>query len=80
MFFLALVFDPLLFTWGRTIRKVMGGGGAKEIRAPRKFEKKIVQRLFNRENYKFKVFFKNCQKTNGPSLRFKFSLTCKLST
>ena len=35
MFFLALVFDPLLFTWGRTIRKVMGGGGGGE---QKKFE------------------------------------------
>jgi hypothetical protein len=40
----------------------MGGGGSKnknraeetekKIRAPEKFEKKIVQRLLNRENYK----------------------------
>ena len=50
---------------GRTIRKVMGGGGKakikieqgkrkeKKIRAPKKFDKKkFVQRLFNRENYK----------------------------
>ena len=52
---------------GRTIRKVMGGGGGakakikieqgkqtkKKIRAPEMFEKKkFVQRLFNRENYK----------------------------
>jgi hypothetical protein len=46
----------------------MGGGGSKnknragetesrkkkKIRAPKKFEKKFVQRLFNRENYKLK--------------------------
>ena len=51
---------------GRIIRKVMwgwGGGKAKikieqgkqkekKIRARKKFKKKFVQRLFNRENYK----------------------------
>jgi hypothetical protein len=55
----------------RGIRKVMGGGGGgksknknrageteKKNCAPKKFKKKFVQRLFNRENYKLSCCYK----------------------
>jgi hypothetical protein len=39
---------------GAKIKIEQGKQKERKIRAPKRFEKKFVQRLFNRENYKFK--------------------------
>jgi hypothetical protein len=53
---------------GKSKNKNRAGETEKKIRAPEMFEKKFVQRLFNRENYKLTGPISEVQCKGGPQI------------